>query len=85
MRKKSETKMTLKKNKSLINLFTCYITYHSSSSSSSSSCYSCIVSYVVVLSSFLLLFLLAVAIKIMNSMLYLNQLTHFVRRRKRTR
>ena len=83
MRKKSETKMTLKKNKSLINLFTCYITYHSSSSSSS--CYSCIVSYVVVLSSFLLLFLLAVAIKIMNSMLYLNQLTHFVRRRKRTR
>ena len=75
--------MTLKKNKSLINLFTCYITYHSSSSSSS--CYSCIVSYVVVLSSFLLLFLLAVAIKIMNSMLYLNQLTHFVRRRKRTR
>ena len=83
MRKKSETKMTRKKNKSLINLFTCYITYHSSSSSSS--CYSCIVSYVVVLSSFLLLFLLAVAIKIMNSMLYLNQLTHFVRRRKRTR
>jgi hypothetical protein len=83
VRKKSETKMTLKKNKSLINLFTCYITYHSSSCSSS--CYSCIVSYVVVLSSFLLLFLLAVAIKIMNSMLYLNQLTHFVRRRKRTR
>mgnify|MGYP005695772153 CR=1 FL=1 len=70
MRKKSETKMTRKKNKSLINLFTCYITYHSRSSSSSRRCYSCIVSYVVVISLFS--FLLAVVIKIMNSILYLS-------------